>query len=189
MTLASCLACGQFVVRVSEKGRLKDGNVGRRSTRELLREARQPSLQTYGGLDLSGVPKTLPLIASEKCSTGYREVKLTRQGRYEARLDSRGKAKTLGAFDTAEEAALIHARATYYLDHEGKPSQDGEKKKKAAALVLHSEETSEAIEASGGDVDGEIKQTNDDFVDDFDDDEDDIVQEIRLMGLLYRIDE
>ena len=75
------------------------------------------------------------------------------KGRFQARISIGGKVKTLGTFDTAEEAALIYARAQYYLDRNGR-SQD--KKKESAEAEPRSEEKSEADSTDGGDVDDNL---------------------------------
>ena len=74
---------------------------------------KKQSLDTYGGCDLSGVPNDLPLIRNERNATGYIGVK-PNKGRFTAYIGRTNK--TLGTFDTAEEAALIYARAKYYLE-------------------------------------------------------------------------
>ena len=126
---------------------------------------KKQSLDTYGGLDLSGVPKTLPLIPSVKSSSGYKGVKLIKKnGRFEARIDLGGKVKTLGTFDTAEEAALIHARAQYYLDQNGR-SSDRNEKGKAVVLDPPSEETSGAIEVNTVSAGGKKVPINDEEID------------------------
>ncbi|KAL7545801.1 hypothetical protein ACHAWF_009147, partial [Thalassiosira exigua] len=73
----------------------------------------------YGGLDLSNVPEQ-PLIRSSAAS-GYQGVKKMK-GRWQARIATEnGEApKTLGTFDTVEEAAGVYARAAYYLQRRGK---------------------------------------------------------------------
>ena len=113
---------------------------------------KKQSLETYGGMDLSGVPNDLPLIRSERCETGYVGVKLNK-GRFQVRISiGGGKTKTLGTFDTAEEAALIHARAKFYLDRNGR-SSDLNEKKEAAVLESTFEEASAASEANSDDED------------------------------------
>ena len=68
---------------------------------------------TYGGLDLGGVPER-PLIAGNGAS-GYRGVK-NMKGRWQARIAvEKGGSRTLGTFDSPEEAASIYARAAFYL--------------------------------------------------------------------------
>ena len=90
---------------------------------------KKQSLDTYGGLDLSGVSKTLPLIRSERSEIGYAGIKLKKE-RFQVRISiGGGKTKTLGTFDTAEEAALIYARAKYYLGQNGRSSDVNEKRK------------------------------------------------------------
>ena len=75
----------------------------------------------YGGLDLSGVPESLPLIRKEGTATGFANVKINK-GRFQAKIFYQKKYLTLGTFDTPEEAALIHARAKWYL--ESKPQEE-----------------------------------------------------------------
>jgi len=72
--------------------------------------------ETYGGLDLGGVPEQ-PLIRSRTSASGYKGVKAMK-GRWQARITTtKGTAPTtLGTFDNVEEAAEIYARAAYYLD-------------------------------------------------------------------------
>ena len=70
---------------------------------------------TFGGLDLGDVPER-PLIAGDGAS-GFRGVKNVR-GRWQARIvvEKGGSARTLGTFDTPEEAASIYSRAEFYLE-------------------------------------------------------------------------
>jgi hypothetical protein len=70
---------------------------------------------TFGGLDLGDVPER-PLITGNGAS-GFRGVKNVR-GRWQARIVvERGEsARTLGTFDTVEEAASIYSRAEFYLE-------------------------------------------------------------------------
>jgi len=70
----------------------------------------------YGGLDLSEVPATLPLIRNEGTVTGFAGVKRNTKGRYEARISIQKKVRALGTYTTPEEAALVYARAKFYLD-------------------------------------------------------------------------
>ena len=80
----------------------------------------------YGGLDLSGVPESLPLIRSERAATGFVGVKKHAQRKtFEARIRIGKKPKTLGTFDTLEEAALIYARAQWYLESKPQGKQKG----------------------------------------------------------------
>ena len=94
----------------------------------------------YGGLDLSGVPESLPLICKEGTATGFAGVKRMK-GRFQARIAQQKKYMTLGTFDTPEEAALIYARAKWYL--ESKPQGKKEGTKVASGLVEepHSSDT------------------------------------------------
>ena len=70
---------------------------------------------TFGGLDLGDVPER-PLITGNGAS-GFWGVKNVR-GRWQARIVvERGEsARTLGTFDTVEEAASIYSRAEFYLE-------------------------------------------------------------------------
>ena len=80
----------------------------------------------YGGLDLSGVPESLPLIRSERTATGFVGVKKhTQRKKFEARIRIGKKPKTLGSFDTPEEAALIYARAKWYLESKPQGAKEG----------------------------------------------------------------
>jgi hypothetical protein len=74
---------------------------------------------TYGGLDLRDVP-VQSLIFSDS-ARGYKGVKKMK-GRWQARTTVQTGAipKTLGTFDSAEEAAAIYARAAFYLDEQRK---------------------------------------------------------------------
>jgi hypothetical protein len=65
---------------------------------------------TFGGMDLGNVPAQ-SLLRNERASSGYKGVKKSKNGRWEARIGT----KSLGTFDTAEEAAGIYARADYYI--------------------------------------------------------------------------
>ena len=73
----------------------------------------------YRGFNLKGIPKNLPLIASERnVHSAYKGV--TRKGdRWESRTSHRSKTYYLGAFETEKEAAQISTRATYYLQQHG----------------------------------------------------------------------
>ena len=64
----------------------------------------------YGGLDLKDIPDQ-PSIRNEEAKSGWKGVKKNKE-KWEARI----KGKTLGSFDTKEEAAGIYARARYYFD-------------------------------------------------------------------------
>ena len=88
----------------------------------------------YGGLDLNDIPDQ-PLIHSETNKSGFKGVKMNKS-RWEARLNG----KTLGTFDTKEEAAGIYARARYYVEREGELSEKN-KEKAAVALAGESFET------------------------------------------------
>ena len=71
---------------------------------------------SYGGLDLSNVPENLSLIPSSRSASGYLGVKKNR-ARWEARINiAKQGVKTLGTFDTPEEAAAIYAKAAFYLE-------------------------------------------------------------------------
>ena len=131
----------------------KEGDAAADYARAVFKyKPKKQSLETYGGMDLSGVPNDLPLIRSERCETGYVGVKLNKE-RFQVRISiGGGKTKTLGTFDTAEEAALIHARAKFYLDRNGR-SSDLNEKKEAAVLESTFEEASAASEANSDDED------------------------------------
>ena len=134
---------------------------------------KKQSQETYGGLELSGVPKDLPLIRSERNVTGYAGVK-PMKGRFQVRISvGGGESKTLGTFDTAEEAALIYARAQYYLDRKGETSQDDEKK---AAAKPPPKEKSEDTDTNGREMDGDLGP------DDVDDVEEDPVDSCFIDG-------
>ena len=86
----------------------------------------------HGGLDMSGVPESLPLIRKEGTATGFVGVKRN-NGRFQARIVQQKKYLSLGTFDTPEEAALIYARAKWYL--ESKPQGKKEVTKVTSGLV------------------------------------------------------
>ena len=69
--------------------------------------------QIFGGLDLSNIPEQ-ELITSN-ASSGYKGVKKNKK-RWEARISIEKSPKTLGTFDTPEEAAQVYARAFCYLN-------------------------------------------------------------------------
>lgn len=78
----------------------------------------------FGGLDLSGVPKDLPLIANAAGSkTPYKGIKACK-GRWQARITVHGKPKTLGTFDTPEDAAQVHARAVCFLENQKRKTEE-----------------------------------------------------------------
>ena len=91
----------------------------------------------YGGLDLSGVPESLPLIRQEGTATGFVNVK-PMKGRFQARIFHEQKNLTLGTFDTPEEAALIYARAKWYL--ESKPQEEKRENEQVANEDSHDED-------------------------------------------------
>lgn len=78
----------------------------------------------YGGLDLSGIPTNLSLIRKEGTASGYAGVKKNKS-RFEARIGIKKKLMTLGTFDTPEEAAMVYARAKFYLETREKGQKDG----------------------------------------------------------------
>ena len=87
---------------------------------------RKENSNVYGGLNLSGAPGSLPLIRSpRRAATGFAGVKITRRGKFEARITIGKKLKTLGTFDTPEEAALIYAKAMWYLESKPQGKQKG----------------------------------------------------------------
>ena len=65
--------------------------------------------EVYAGLNLANVPEQ-PLVRNESAASGYKGVKKNKK-RWEARING----KTLGTFDSVEEAAGIYARAAYYM--------------------------------------------------------------------------
>jgi len=76
------------------------------------------SQQIFGGIDLSNIPEQQELITSNS-SSGYKGVKKNKK-RWEARISIEKIPKTLGTFDTPEEAAQVYARAVCYLNQHGK---------------------------------------------------------------------
>ena len=90
-------------------------------------KARKPSADfygnVYGGLDLSGIPTNMSLIRKEGTASGYAGVKRNKS-RFEARIGVRKKVVTLGTFDTPEEAAMVYARAKFYLETRQKSQKD-----------------------------------------------------------------
>ncbi|KAL3780850.1 hypothetical protein ACHAW5_000844 [Stephanodiscus triporus] len=71
----------------------------------------QKNESKYGGLDL---PEQSLIVSNS--ATGYKGVKKMK-GRWQARItvEMGVPSKTLGTFDSAEEAAAIYARAAFYL--------------------------------------------------------------------------
>jgi len=67
--------------------------------------------EVYGGLDLTSAPHDLPPIIPENTSN-FMGVEKKRH-RWRASLKVDGKTATLGIFPTAQQAALIYARAKY----------------------------------------------------------------------------
>lgn len=65
--------------------------------------------EIYAGLNLTNVPEQ-PLVRNESAASGYKGVKRNKK-RWEARING----KTLGTFDSVEDAAGIYARAAYYM--------------------------------------------------------------------------
>jgi len=76
----------------------------------------------YGGLDLSSVPESVELIRSTETKSGFKGVSKSKTGRWQVQMTivKGRKTKQIGTFDTKEEAALVFARITYYLDKYGK---------------------------------------------------------------------
>ena len=72
------------------------------------------SLHIHGGLDLSEVPTQPLILRSKPGQSMYKGVKQNKK-RWEARISIAGALKTLGTFDTEEEAASVYAKAAYYL--------------------------------------------------------------------------
>jgi len=93
----------------------------------------------YNGLDLRGVPDQ-PLVRSKRSTTGYRGVK-SYGGTFTVRIGSgvNGKCICLGTYETAEEAAGIYARATFYQNQQ---------KKKRVALSLSQSDPAEVVFAA-----------------------------------------
>jgi hypothetical protein len=72
----------------------------------------------YAGLDLSNVPPQ-PLIyllisESRATATKYKGTKRCRQ-KWQSRITINGKSRTLGSFNTEEEAAAVYAKAAFLL--------------------------------------------------------------------------
>ena len=88
---------------------------------------RKENSNVYGGLNLSGAPGSLPLIRSERAATGFVGVKRKkgRYRRYQACIGQQKKSLTLGTFDTPEEAALVYARARWYLESNPQGKEEG----------------------------------------------------------------
>ena len=116
----------------------------------------------YGGLDLSGVPGSLPLIRSERAATGFVGVvkKHTQREKIEARIRIGKKLKSLGSFNTPEEAALIYAKAMWYLESKPQGKEEGttvpsalveEPSSSDTGLVAGSEVTVDEKGGNGGD--------------------------------------
>lgn len=87
------------------------------------------SVTTYGGMDLKDIPDQ-PLIHSDTNKSGFKGVKKNKS-RWEAALN----AKSLGTFDTKEEAAGIYARARYYVEREGEELSTKKNAQKSVAIV------------------------------------------------------
>ena len=86
-------------------------------------------------MDLNDIPDQ-PLIHSETNKSRFKGVKKNKS-RWEARLNER----SLGTFDTKEEAAGIYARARYYVEREGELSE----KNKVKAVAAFHEESFESV--------------------------------------------
>ena len=72
--------------------------------------------EVYGGLDLSKIPKDLPLIPNNRNNSKSPYKGVTKNGnRWQAKIYVGSKCRALGTFDTAQEAAQIFARATAFL--------------------------------------------------------------------------
>ena len=82
----------------------------------VLHPLQQNARQVYGGLDLSRVPVVLPLHPPHASSSApYKGITQCRTGQWHARIGHLGRTLNLGLFETAEEGALVYARAAYYL--------------------------------------------------------------------------
>eukprot|EP00977_Amphora_coffeiformis_P015233 scaffold4457_cov169-Amphora_coffeaeformis.AAC.10 len=89
---------------------------GRAFARAAAWREKQTDPQVYGGLDLSQVPKDLPLLTAKKGSSKYKGV--TKNGnRWQSKIYIQGKCTALGTFETPEEAASVYARAAHFLKH------------------------------------------------------------------------
>ena len=122
---------------------------------------RKRNSNVHGGLDLSGVPESLPLIRKEGTATGFVGVKKHKQRKkFEARITIGKKPTTLGSFDTPKEAALIYARAKWYLESKAQGKKEGTKESSGlveepsgsyTGLVAGSEVTVDEKGGNGGD--------------------------------------
>lgn len=72
------------------------------------------ALSTRPDVDLSGIPEH-PFITNDSVPSGYKGVRLRKNGKWEARISSDKKRVILGCFDTPEEAASSYARAAFCL--------------------------------------------------------------------------
>lgn len=74
--------------------------------------------EVVGGMDLTDVPKTLPLLPPAKKNTKacYKGIfKVGKSNRWRSYITFKGKNKNLRSHNTPKEAALLAARAQYYL--------------------------------------------------------------------------
>jgi len=92
---------------------IEDEAIGLEDSAKWLRESITLNDHIYGGLDLSNIPEQQELITSNS-NSGYKGVKKNKK-RWEARVTIGKTLKTLGTFDTPEQAAQIYARAVCYL--------------------------------------------------------------------------
>lgn len=99
-----------------------------RSDPEAMREYREryPEVAPpppFAGLDLSSVPDQ-PLITSAASATGYRGVLPREHGKYNVGIGNgtNGGKVSLGWFEGIEEAAMVYAKARYYIKTHGIPS-------------------------------------------------------------------
>ena len=92
---------------------IEEEAIGLEDSAKWLRESITLNDHIYGGLDLSNIPEQQELITSNS-SSGYKGVKKNKK-RWEARVTIGKILKTLGTFDTPEQAAQIYARAVCYL--------------------------------------------------------------------------
>jgi len=93
----------------------------------------KPKTKTiFGGYNLSDIQEQ-PLIFSETSKSGYKGVKehSANKNRWEARISIKGVSKTLGTFDTVQEAASIYAKADYYIEHEKELVKEHEKTRRS----------------------------------------------------------
>jgi hypothetical protein len=91
--------------------------------------------QVFGPIDLRQVPEQPLILSAQKNSAiKYKGVKALRKPnkvvRYQPRICYRGKYIYMGAYDTPEEAARIHAKAQFFIihrktEHESHGKDDG----------------------------------------------------------------